>query len=114
MRTMAEVAGFFCPRIYLIASQAEPKVLYYLDNIESHKVAVNENYGRELSPQGASLSFARASTKSALAILTLGHSFEAFTKKEKNVLAKQELGENDFFQLGLGRVLGYESDQSLK
>ncbi len=26
----------------------DPCMLYYLDNIESHKVAVNENYGREL------------------------------------------------------------------
>ncbi len=26
----------------------DPAMLYYLDNIESHKVAVNENYGREL------------------------------------------------------------------
>ena len=25
-----------------------PQMLYYLDNTESHKVAVNENYGREL------------------------------------------------------------------
>ena len=27
---------------------SDPAMLYYLDNIESHKVAVNENYGREL------------------------------------------------------------------
>ncbi len=26
----------------------DPAMLYYLDNIESHKVAVNENYGRDL------------------------------------------------------------------
>ena len=32
----------------LLWLSTEPCMLYYLDNIESHKVAVNENYGREL------------------------------------------------------------------
>ena len=33
--------------LILMLSQ-DPAMLYYLDNIESHKTAVNENYGREL------------------------------------------------------------------
>ena len=32
----------------LLWLSTDPAMLYYLDNIESHKVAVNENYGREL------------------------------------------------------------------
>ena len=32
----------------LLRLSTDPAVLYYLDNIENHKVAVNENYGREL------------------------------------------------------------------
>ncbi len=32
----------------LLWLSTDPCMLYYLDNIESHKVAVNENYGREL------------------------------------------------------------------
>ena len=32
----------------LLWLSSDPAMLYYLDNIESHKVAVNENYGREL------------------------------------------------------------------
>jgi len=32
----------------LMSLCTDPAMLYYLDNIESHKVAVNENYGREL------------------------------------------------------------------
>jgi uncharacterized protein (DUF1800 family) len=32
----------------LLMLSTDPAMLYYLDNIESHKVAVNENYGREL------------------------------------------------------------------
>ena len=32
----------------LLWLSTDPAMLYYLDNIESHKTAVNENYGREL------------------------------------------------------------------
>ena len=32
----------------LLWLSTDPAMLYYLDNIESHKVAVNENFGREL------------------------------------------------------------------
>ena len=32
----------------LMSLSTDPAMLYYLDNIENHKVAVNENYGREL------------------------------------------------------------------
>ena len=32
----------------LMMLSTDPAMLYYLDNIESHKTAVNENYGREL------------------------------------------------------------------
>ena len=32
----------------LLWLSTDPAMLYYLDNIENHKVAVNENYGREL------------------------------------------------------------------
>ncbi len=32
----------------LLMLSTDPAMLYYLDNIESHKTAVNENYGREL------------------------------------------------------------------
>ena len=35
-------------RDLLLWLSTDPAMLYYLDNIESHKVAVNENYGREL------------------------------------------------------------------
>ncbi len=35
-------------RDLLLWLSTDPCMLYYLDNIESHKVAVNENYGREL------------------------------------------------------------------
>ena len=35
-------------RDLLLRLSTDPAMLYYLDNIESHKVAVNENYGREL------------------------------------------------------------------
>ncbi len=35
-------------RDLLMMLSTDPAMLYYLDNIESHKTAVNENYGREL------------------------------------------------------------------
>ena len=35
-------------RDLLLWLSTDPAMLYYLDNIESHKTAVNENYGREL------------------------------------------------------------------
>ena len=35
-------------RELLLWLSTDPAMLYYLDNIESHKTAVNENYGREL------------------------------------------------------------------
>jgi uncharacterized protein (DUF1800 family) len=38
--------GSFRDLLYMLST--DPAMLYYLDNIESHKTAVNENYGREL------------------------------------------------------------------
>ena len=35
-------------RELLMRLSTSPQMMYYLDNTESHKVAVNENYGREL------------------------------------------------------------------
>ena len=35
-------------RELILMLSKDPAMLYYLDNIESHKTAVNENYGREL------------------------------------------------------------------
>ena len=35
-------------RDLLMRLSTSPAMMYYLDNTESHKVAVNENYGREL------------------------------------------------------------------
>ena len=35
-------------RDLLLMLSTDPAMLYYLDNIESHKTSVNENYGREL------------------------------------------------------------------
>src|SRR5260370_6654905 len=35
-------------RDLLMRLSTSPQMMYYLDNTESHKVAVNENYGREL------------------------------------------------------------------
>src|SRR5262249_5667842 len=35
-------------RALLMRLSTSPAMMYYLDNTESHKVAVNENYGREL------------------------------------------------------------------
>ena len=38
--------GNFRDLLYRLSTS--PGMMYYLDNTESHKVAVNENYGREL------------------------------------------------------------------
>src|SRR5260370_9336342 len=35
-------------RDLLMRLSTSPQMMFYLDNTESHKVAVNENYGREL------------------------------------------------------------------
>ena len=35
-------------RDLLMRLSTSPAMMYYLDNTESHKVAINENYGREL------------------------------------------------------------------
>ena len=35
-------------RDLILMLSKDPAMLYYLDNIESHKASVNENYGREL------------------------------------------------------------------